>query len=396
MLACVTPRRQSGLHSMGMNICSRESARIRFSTRNVSDKLLGMRRILTTHTISFVILTAWFVPACSGDGSTSSGGHGGTGNSGGDGGGLFIDGGTSGGGGSGGDALLIYASTDTTLYRLDPTSADLTVTEIGQFDCIGSGADQYKAMTDIAVDRDQHLWGVTGHIIMPLTIGPGGTVACGARTKLVNGEPGQSLPTFYALTMAPVGVIDPNVEVLMAADSAGKLWAIDAAGKTTQHGSFGNVPADDGNGYTYDSANVGKVWEISGDIVFLANKGNPIGFATVRDCPDPPSSSGCNNTDTLLEIDMTKLATPGTSVVAKAIRGAIVKASGCADSVTKYGSMYGIAAWNDQVYGFSRTGLLVGINTNLGGACLVQDYPALAFSGAGVTTLAPVLPPPPK
>jgi hypothetical protein len=356
------------------------------------------------YALVFGTLTAFVVSACSGNGSTtstssgpgSSAGQGGAG-SGGEGGGLLFDGGPSGGsGGAGSDALLIYASTDTTLYRLDPTSANLAVTEIGQFDCIGAAADQYKAMTDIAVDRDQNLWGITGHIIMPLTIASGGVVTCGSKTTLVNGDPGQNLPTFYALTMAPVGVIDPNVEVLMAADSAGKLWAIDAMGKTTQHGSFGNVPADDGNGYTYDPANVGKVWEISGDIVFLANNGNPVGFATVRDCPNPPSSTGCNKTDTLLEIDMGKLATPGSAVVAKAVRGAIVKASGCGDSVTAYGSMYGIAAWNDQVYGFSRTGLLVGINTNKGGACLVQDYPTLAFSGAGVTTLAPVLPPPPK
>lgn len=359
------------------------------------------------------LLAVVIIPACSDAGTSnssnttgsagqSSGGSGGKGSSsstgqGGDGGSLFSDGGiTTGSGGAGGGAALIYASTDTTLYRLDPTAPNLPLTEIGLFDCIGAAADQYKAMTDIAVDQNENLWGITGHVIMPLTIAGNGVVTCGTKTNLVNGTPGQNLPTFYALTMAPVGVLDPSAEVLMAADSAGKLWAIDAMGKTTQHGSFGNVPANDGNGYAYDPANVGKVWEISGDLVFLANKGNPVGFATVRDCPNPPSSTGCSKTDTLLEIDMTKLGTPGTSVVAKAVRGAILKAPGCGDSVTAYGSMYGIAAWNDQVYGFSRTGLLVGINTNKGGACLVQDYPMFNFSGAGVTTLAPVLPPPPK
>lgn len=357
---------------------------------------------VTTGIVLGLLATAW-VSACSdaeSNGSASSpSGSGGQSSSGqgGDGGGFIFDAGLlDGSGGAGLGSALIYASTDTTLYRLDPTAANLAVTEIGQFDCIGAGSDQYKAMTDIAVDRNENLWGITGHIIMPLTIESGGVIKCGARTNLVNGTPGQNLPTFYALTMAPVGVLDPNIEVLMAADSAGKLWAIDAMGKTTQHGSFGNVPADDGNGYMYDAAHVGQVWEISGDLVFLANNGKPVGFVTVRDCPSPPSSTGCNKTDTLIEIDMAKLAAPGTEVVTKAVRGAIVKAAGCGDSVTAYGSMYGIAAWNDQVYGFSRTGLLVGINTNKGGACLVQDYPNLNFSGAGVTTLAPVLPPPPK
>ena len=364
--------------------------------------------------IVLTLVTASFIAACSdtgsntstsstsGSGGQSSGGQGGTGgqsSSGqaGEGGGLFADGGITGGsgGGSAGTAI-IYASTDTTLYRLDPNAPNLPLTEIGQFDCIGAAADQYKAMTDIAVDQNENLWGITGHVIMPLTIEAGGIIKCGTKTNLVNGTPGQNLPTFYALTMAPVGVIDPNLEVLMAADSAGQLWAIDAAGKTTQHGSFGNVPANDGNGYSYAAANVGKVWEISGDLVFLANNGNPVGFATVRDCPTPPSTTGCSKTDSLLEIDMSKLSAPGSNVVAKAVRGAVLKAPGCNDSVTAYGSMYGIAAWNDSVYGFSRTGLLVGINTNKGGACLVQDYPNLNFSGAGVTTLAPVLPPPPK
>lgn len=364
-----------------------------------------MSHLRVTSVIACSLFTGLALSACSDPGpagstqasSSGAGGSAGPSGQGGEAGGLLFDGGPSGGSGGGGTAsALIYASTDTTLYRLDPTSPNLAVTEIGAFDCIGSGANQYKAMTDIAVDRNENLWGITGHVITPLTIEAGGMIKCGTKTLLENGTPGQSLPTFYALTMAPVGVIDPNLEVLMAADSAGNLWAIDPAGKTTQHGSFGNVPADDGNGYMYDAANVGKVWEISGDLVFLANNGQPVGFATVRDCPNPPSSSGCNNTDTLLEIDMTKLAAPGTNVVAKAVRGGILKNPGCTDSVSKYGSMYGIAAWNDQVYGFSRTGLLVGINTNKGGACLVQDYPDLNFSGAGVTTLAPILPPPPK
>lgn len=359
---------------------------------------------------SLGLCAAALIAACAGGseapaGSTSgaTGGQGGAGQGGagggqsGAGGDILFDGGVpEGGGGGGPGSNIIYASTDDTLYRLDPDAVNLPLVEIGKFDCIGSNAGQYKAMTDIAVDNKENLWGITGHVVMPLTIEAGGVIKCGAKTSLMSAQQGQSLPTFYALTFAPIGVIDPNVEVLMAGDSAGQLWAIDAVGNTSQHGSFGLVPGNDGNGYSYDPANVGKVWELSGDLVFLANNGSPVGFATVRDCPNPPSTTGCSKTDTLLEIDMAKLGAVGSANVAKAVRGAIVRAAGCADPVASYGSMYGIAAWNDKVYGFSRTGLLVGIDTNKGGACIVQEYPTASFSGAGVTTLAPVVVPPPK
>ena len=56
--------------------------------------------------------------------------------------------------------------------------------------------------------------------------------------------------------------------------------------------------------------------------------------------------------------------------------------------------MFGIAAWNDKVYGMSRAGNLVDIDITDGAGCLVQGYPDSKFSGAGVTTLAPVIPPP--
>jgi hypothetical protein len=154
------------------------------------------------------------------------------------------------------------------------------------------------------------------------------------------------------------------------------------------------VPADDGNGHNY--LYPGKLWELSGDLVFLANNGKPVGFATVRDCPSRPDNSGCNPIDTLIEIDMTALAQAGTQNVTKAIRGQIVKGKSCGDSATGYGSMYGIASWDSNVYGFSRSGNLVQISNVDGTACLVKNYPADLFSGAAVTTVAPVVPPPVK
>lgn len=370
----------------------------------------AMRRRTLALALASITLTA--LAACGGSGGggstgtgTFSAGGGGaastsssSASSGGGGGGSLFDAGMGGGGGSGGAGpgkYLIYASTDTDLFTLDPLDPQLPLTHVGTFDCIDPVNGPHTAMVDIAVDQSNALWGVTGHDLYPLAV-QGTTIHCGDVTHLNSAQPGTTLPTFYALTFAPVGVLDPAKEVLVAGNSAGELWAIDGNGQTSVRGNFGLVPADDGHGHAYPAANVGKPFELSGDIVFLANNGSPVGFATVRDCPSPPSTTGCSKTDTLIEIDMAELGKASPGVVTKAIRGQIVKRATCDDPLNSaYGSMYGIAAWDDQVYGFSRTGNLVPVSNVDGSACLKQNYAPNNFSGAAVTTRAPVTPPPP-
>ena len=322
--------------------------------------------------------------------STSTGGSGGAHSGTGGAGGSLI--GT--GGGTGTEPSgppVIYAHTDTTLFKLDPTSPQLALEQLGDFDCVG-GSGQDPAITDFAVDKALTLWGVSRTAVHPLTV-KNGSVHCGTAIPLAVGKD----VSFYALTFAPKGTIDASNEVLVAGNTAGELWAIDAQGNVEQHGNFGKVPADDGNGNAYDSKHVGKAWELSGDIVFLANAGNPVGFATVRDCPTPPSTNGCNAVNTLIEIDVSKLGNATTGSVTKSVRGQIVKRKGCNDGTQgDYGNMYGIAAWDKKVYGFSRSGNLVDIDITDGSGCLVQAYGDDKFSGAGVTTLAPVVAPPPK
>lgn len=318
-----------------------------------------------------------------------SGGTGATGATGGGGsGGLVID---SPSDGPGPGSTLVYAHTDTVLFQVDPTQATPDLKQLGAFDCVGNGQVD-PAMTDVAVDKDGQLWGISHTQIHLLEI-QGQVVHCATSIPLDN----PADVKFYALTFAPVGVLDPAKEVLVGGNTAGELWAIDPQGKLTQVGSFGNVPATDGNGNLYPTTNQGKPWELSGDIVFVENDGNPIGFATVRDCPDPPTTTNCSKTDTLLEIDVPKLTYAGSASVTKAVRGQIVKKGGCNDGVTgPYGSMYGITTWADKVYGFSRTGNLVEIDTSDGSACLLSAYTGADFGGAGVTTKAVVVPPPPK
>jgi hypothetical protein len=289
-----------------------------------------------------------------------------------------------GGGGPG----VIYAHTNTTLFELDPMT--LAATQIGDFDCIG-GSGQDSSMTDVAVNSAGEVWAISETKVYALQI-QGSTVHCAQTIPLA----GASGATFYALTFAPAGSLDPSKEVLVAGNTAGELWGVDASGQLTQHGSFGTVPSNDGNGHSYQNA--GKVWELSGDIVFLANSGSPVGFATVRDCPNPPSTSNCDTSDTLIQIDMSKLG-PGSQSVTQSVRGKVVQGSGCPMNDTHaddFAKLYGIGAWNDKVYGFSHGGALVEIDNTDGTACLVQYFSQNAWSGAGVTTLAPVKPPPPK
>jgi len=339
--------------------------------------------------------TTGFTGTTSGNGGASSGteGVGGTqGNGDSTSTGINIDAGMVTSSGTGTSTMInAYAHTNTELFKLDPTAANLGLTQIGAFDCIG-GTGQDSSMTDLAVNDTGDLWAVSSHNFYKLDLpATTGTVHCASTTALASA----SGVSFYGLTFAPVGTINNTAEVLVASNTAGELYAIDTSnGALTQHGTFGLVPANDGHGHTYSSKNVGKAWELSGDIVFLANNGSALGFATVRDCPNPPSSTGCNTTDTLIEIDTTLLATVGAQVVTKSVRGQVVKSSTCTDTASGYGSMYGIAAYGSNVYGFSHEGSIVEINNNDGTACLVLSTPSDTWAGAAISTLAPVVPPP--
>ncbi|HVY49019.1 MAG TPA: hypothetical protein VHB21_24180 [Minicystis sp.] len=282
---------------------------------------------------------------------------------------------------------VIYSHTNTTLFQVDSTS--LSVTQIGDFDCIGNGGD--TSMTDVAVDSHGNIWGISKSNVYSLEI-QGSSVHCAQKIPLS----GAGGAVFYGLSFAPAGVIDPQKEVLVAGNTAGELWAIDDAGHVSQHGTFGAVPTNDGNGHTYPNA--GKVWELSGDIVFLSNGGQPVGFATVRDCPHPPDPSNCDQSDTLIQLDLSHLG-PGTQSVTQSVRGKITQGTGCSMNDTHaedFGKLYGIGAWNDKVFGFSNSGALIEIDNNDGSACLVQYFSHDAWAGAGVTTAAPVIVPNPK
>jgi hypothetical protein len=306
-----------------------------------------------------------------------------------------------------GDTIL-YAHDRDTLYTVDPEDTQLSVEEVGPFDCIGDNGE--PSMTDIAVDKDGKLFGVSSKALFLDMKIDGNTVRCtSGKVPIVEGALGSNA-RFYGLTFAPPTASLGTQETLIGANTIGELYMIDrVTGALTIVGKFGNVPSSDGRGHDYPDEHVGQAWALSGDIVFLSNQGSPVGFATLRDCADPAAApSGCSTVDTLVEIDVTKLK-PVTSgavpIVTKSIRGQILP-SGCNDETCGFGSIYGIAAFNDRVYGFvykrsegstPAAGMLISINNDTGAAQLISSpLNGDGFAGAGVTTLAPVVPPPPK
>ncbi|MFO0659597.1 MAG: hypothetical protein U0165_07180 [Polyangiaceae bacterium] len=251
-------------------------------------------------------------------------------------------------GGTGGTSSLlrVYGSTDTSLYAMDPET--LAIENLGDFDCIGTVTGQYAAMTDIAVNAQGEIWGLSAHFVHLLEV-QSGKVHCAKKTQLKGSD-----ARFYALSFAPVGVLDPAKEVLVAGNTAGELWSISDLGDLVLRGNFGNVPADDGHGHTFDAANVGQPWQLSGDIVFFSNNNTPVGFATVRDCPTPNDTTGCNYTNTLLQIDVTALSATTPGSVTQSVRGQIVPKSTC--NTSGWGNFWGVAAWNEHVFGFFPLG----------------------------------------
>jgi hypothetical protein len=266
---------------------------------------------------------------------------------------------------------------------MDPAQPTAPPALVGPFDCLG-GTGQDTAMLDLAVSSQGELWAVSAKNVYQIVV-QGTTAHCAVTTPL-------SLGTgimITGLSFVPAGVLDPSLEILVGADTGGNVWVIDTAtGILTQHGTLGVVPATDGHGHSY--ANAGKAWELSGDLVFMARGGNPVGFATVRDCPAPPSSATCDATDTLIQLDMTAIAAQGTASITKAVVGQVVKPANCTDAAnTSYGRLFGIAAYESIIYGFSRSGAVVTISETDGSGCLVGNYPTDLWSGAAVSPSGP-------
>ncbi len=263
-------------------------------------------------------------------------------------------------------ASLIFAHSDSELYSLDPSTS--VMIDIGPFD---DGSGTTPTITDLAVNASGEVWVNSESAIYRATLPNGqGPVTLSLVADIAVGS-GQY---FYALGFAPQGVLGSG-ETLVAGDNYGVLYAIETTGQTTKLGSFGKSGTD--------------TYELSGDVMFFIQSGTPRGLATVRKCS---SSGSCGTSnDILAEIDVPAMASAyQTKTVASTLTKQFL------GSGTGYGRLFGIGAWNNQVFAFSRTSgstpaQLIAID-GTGTGQVVQSFGQITggWSGAGVTTTATV------
>jgi hypothetical protein len=303
----------------------------------------------------------------------------------------------------------IYAHTDTALYSLDPTTQ--MVTPVGVFSGLPDAA--YQAITDLAVNAAGQVYVNTESAVytaaLPTTPSATANVPLTLVATIV---PATTSTYFYALAFTPANALGPSAgEVLIGGDNNGELWAIDtSSGATVDLGNFGPDPSHSGN-----------FFGLSGDIVFYEDlSGNQTGLATIRSCAPPASSTKsaeCIKTsDFLAGIDMTNLATAYTTktkstLLLKGIYGGSATSPGAG---TGFGSLFGLGAWNGQVFAFSRninadtsstppvtavppTLLTINTTSGVGTPVTGQSWTFTdGWSGAGVTTKVTInIPPPP-
>jgi len=228
----------------------------------------------------------------------------------------------------------VYGHSAKTLYRLDPITLDLTT--IGDF--VGADGD----MTDIALDKDAVMYGVTFTGLFRIDYKPG-PPKC---TKLAG------LSTlFNGLTVVPKGMIDADKEVIVGIANDGGWWRVDpSAGtaKVTQLGSYGG-------GWNSSGDSVG----IIGDAVYSTVTNDVFGLA------------------------------PDHVVTVNPKTGAILKDLGS----TGVPGFYGVGYWGGVMYGFAKSGSLYKIDLKTAKATEIplKTKPAGGWWGAGVTTNAPTI-----
>ncbi|HTJ47338.1 MAG TPA: hypothetical protein VL463_34805 [Kofleriaceae bacterium] len=227
----------------------------------------------------------------------------------------------------------IYAHSNTELYRVDPRT--LAVIDVGPFQW-PTGMEQ-EFMTDLAVDQNGKLTGVSfGNVY---AVDP-------ANAKATYLAPLSR--EFNGMSYVPASELgETGDDVLIGtALTDGSIWRVDPmTGASTMIGQYGNG------------------WISSGDIVSVKGFGT---VATVNlNDPDAP--------DYLARID---LMNGGAAT--------IIGPTGTYD-------IWGLGFWGGKVYGFEATNELVQLDVQTGTATTITKGP-VNWWGAGVTTLAPIVP----
>jgi hypothetical protein len=248
--------------------------------------------------------------------------------------------------GSATDTSRVYAHSGSTLFRID--TQNLGTIQVGAMTGLGT-----QSLTDLAIDKDDHIVGVTLSKLYSID------ATTGAATLIKDLGSTTNNPT--SLSFVPSDLNDPaSTDILVTADGQGDVYQIDqTTGNATKIGSYGTVA-------------LGKVVS-SGDLIGVRGLGI---YATV-DVNDPNNPADPNAIDYLASIDPTTWkATP-------------------IGSGTGFNNIFGLGFWAGKIYGFvddktSHTGKIIEIDPNTGAGHEILSG-AQEWYGAGVTTDAPIL-----
>jgi hypothetical protein len=227
--------------------------------------------------------------------------------------------------------ITVFAHSSDRLFRVDPDS--LNVVEVGRFYLRGTTPRMpIDGMTDIAVDRDGHIIGLTTGDLLQIDALDAGCVVI---TSLPQGR------AFNGMSWVRGGGTASD-EQLVATGYDGSVFRIDPrSGASTMLGALGGDLRS------------------SGDLVSVAVHGT---LATVTG----------NGTDVLARVD------PDT---------------GRAVTIGPIGFLrvWGLGFWQNRVFGFTDHGQFISVDPVTGKGTLVRTLSNLHFWGAGVTTSAPVI-----
>ena len=236
----------------------------------------------------------------------------------------------------------VYAHSGQTLYVVDTTT--LAQTRIGDFTNLGA-----TSMTDIAVDRDERMIGISFTKIYQID------VHTAASTELAAFG---AVRGFSSLSFVPMNPANPDgPEMLIAANDMGAVYRIEINGMTATAvaiGSYGMMGA----------TTIGS----SGDIVSVR------GFGTVA------TVNVGTGRDYLARLDP-----------ASNWRATIVGTG------TGFDNIFGLGFWEGTLYGFvddgfdANTGKVIRIDTTTGAGTMIATG-SIRWFGAGVTTSAPIIP----
>lgn len=223
---------------------------------------------------------------------------------------------------------VLYAHTADTLYKLDKAG----FVQIGNF-LYNKNAGQ---MTDIAIDKDGKLFGVTFYDLFE----------CDPKTAACNWL--ASLPSqFNGLTFVPVGTVKAMDEALIGIENSGGWNLIEVNGASATIKKLGSYGA----------------YQSSGDAFSLEKVGT---YATVK-------AGMFGGNDKLAEVD------PKTGKVTK-----IVGDTGVSD-------LWGFAWFNQVFYGFASNGGVYSVDVTNGKATKATGFTVpngVSWWGAGVSTRA--------